>query len=216
MNDLVSPTLDLLRSRNYKQCDILAVKIAAGINDLIKSVRHDGGRQLTLSGVTEKKVFEKLQNFKSEIKSVCPNALVGFATIPSLSFKDNNRHKRDNGELVESLFTEAEIEEQQRKINADICDINKRIKLENSTRQQNHERGCLTVSLHSEIEKKSRRRNRGGKLREVTQYKFAKLYDGLHGKSDLKHKWYNSLLKAIAQEIKYTIRDRASNIIVRV
>lgn len=53
-------------------------------------------------------------------------------------------------------------------------------------------------------------------MREVTQYKFAKLYDGLHGKSDLKHKWYNSLLKAITQEIKYTIRDRASNIIVRV
>ena len=177
---------------------------------------HEGGKELGLSGKDSLSIFNELKHFKTQIKEVCPQALVGFVTIPTLSFEKNIQCRQNEGKLTVSKYSSTEICRLQCQLDQELSDINSRIKFENSLRQVGHEKGCMTISLHSTISRTSKKRNRRGKLRTVVRNNFDDLYDGLHAVSHLKQKWFYSICCCVQKEIKYTVNDRASLVKVRV
>jgi len=216
VEDLVEPTVQLLQQKEFRNADIVVVKLVAGINNFTSIISHSEGKELTLSHTSELGVFQKIVAFKERVKKVCPQALVGFATIPTLSFQKNIQHRIEVGKLRKSKYSSGEILRFQQELDEKLVQINARIKFDNSRKQTGHSKGCLTVSLHRDITRESKRRNRGGKLRVVTRNTFNQLYDGLHAKSELKLKWFERLCKALKSEISFTLKDRAASVRVTI
>lgn len=216
IEELVDPTVDLLKEQRFKAADIVVVKVAAGINNLTFIDSHKSGREISRSSTTDLALFNKIKDFKQKIKEVCPNALVGFATIPTLSFKKNIEYRIRKGNLVKSKHTKHEIDHIQNELDETVGKVNTRIKLENSNRQVGHRKGCLTVSLHRDVAKQTKRRNRSGRLRVIEKNSFKQLYDGLHAESSLKHKWFDKLCQAVKTEIGFTLKDKAASVRVTI
>lgn len=210
VNDLIDPTLELISSVNKNIADILIVKIACGINNFTSFVHHEGGTELRYSGVCGKDVFDDLRSFKLKIKAKKPDALVGFITVPTLSFKKNIEFRLKNGKLRNSKFNECELSEFQSKLDYEISSLNSYIKLENSSKQEGHNRGCRTISWHRSITKESkRRRNKNAVSRTVTRNNFNPFYDGLHPTIDLKQKWFMDVCECARREHQYTLNEKA-------
>ena len=86
IDDLIGESLEKLKE---VRTDLpLIVKIAAGINNLTKFTRHQGGKELIASDISIAEVCNKLDSLKSKIKEARSDALVGFVTIPTLSFEN--------------------------------------------------------------------------------------------------------------------------------
>lgn len=209
VNDLVDETLKLLRRYGDR---VLVVKIALGINEFTCFVSHRNGTELRFSSINEKTVFDKLIEFKHKIKSVNKSCLVGFITIPPISFEKNRQYRLDIGKLKESTFSDLQIVEFQDKLNEQVSLLNTRIRLENSTQQSGHRKGCRTISWHNDIVRLSKVRNRRGVLRNRIRNDFSKLYDGIHATSYLKQKWFKELCKCVEAELKYTISETAASV----
>lgn len=214
--DLVHPTLQTVR--NVHKIGVLVVKISCGINNFTKFISHRDGRELTYAGITADNVFSQLHDFKRKIKEIRPDALVGFVTVPTLSFAKNIKSRIESRKLVKSKFTEADIKEVQQSLDEQIQLLNIKLKFENSVRQAGHKKGCRTVSWHSYITKCSKRkRNKlARRSRTVIRNNFSKLYDGLHAVSDLKRRWFQDLVACITAERKYTIYDKSQTIQVAI
>ena len=200
--------LALQKFSNHKPADNLYIKIAAGINDLTCFQNHKQGQELVLSDESAQDIIERLSFFKYQIKSIYPTALIGYVTIPSVSFVKNRDFRLSDGSLKKSLFTNEQLQIFQSELDEKIEKINCWIKLENNRKQEVHNRGCRTVSWHSSVSKTSKKRRKHGTFRTVTRNKFDALYDGVHAISSVKHKWFAEVVKAIKAELDYTEREQ--------
>ncbi|MES9885082.1 MAG: hypothetical protein ABW185_29925 [Sedimenticola sp.] len=201
VDDLVAPTLTKLQS--LYSYDIVIVKIACGINNFTQFVKRNNVKDLVESAATERSVFNELVEFKKAIKHCCPKALVGFVTIPTLSFV---KYRDTRVGKEHSQYSDRELSIFQSEVDGKLKSLNIRIKLENSTRQSGFETGCRTVSWHNSITRQSRRKRRDGTSRTVTRTCFNQLYDGLHAVRPLKRKWFDEVCKAALAERRYLKR----------
>lgn len=210
--DLVEPTLEAVRA--VRGANILIVKIACGINNFTEFVTHPNGRELTYAGVTGDHVYSELKELKREIKEIKPKALVGFVTVPTLSFAKNIESRIISNRLRESKYSTTEVAGLQTALDEQISILNIRLKFENSVHQAGHRKGCRTISWHRYITKLSKRkRSRTAKhSRTVVRNNFTKLYDGLHAVSELKQRWFHDLLHCITIERRYTTYDEAKTL----
>ena len=184
------------------------IKVAVGINDFILRLPYQFGDTRNVfyyNNTSEQDVFSKLIRFKTILKEEYPLSLVGFATIPPVSLLKNAQYKKLD-------VNETELLEQQTVLNKELEKLNLKIKRENNSVQVNHRKGCRTVSFHNYIVKLSTKRSKTGKvLKKKVKYRFNEFYDGLHGKPELKRKWFNQLVTAVKAEIQYTERENESD-----
>ena len=204
---LTAVALDYLREQPLTGC-LLFVKIAAGINDLLFKCVHPGGVEIDISDISADEVIDKLKLFREKIKGLYPDCLCGFVTIPTAhiqtAFETNSR-------LTFSKFSDDERESKQKLLNEKINLINSTIRFENYTHQSNHFRGCYNVDWAETIIKPClKRRHKNAPPRHSFRHMYGKLYDGLHGNSDVKHVWFGKVVAAFRAEATFTVADRQS------
>lgn len=87
IDDLREETLELIGK--YKKVDrTMILKIACGINEFTKFKEGENYRDLRYrSGVSNMELLDKLKSLKQDIKIVRPGTIVGFVTVPTLSFR---------------------------------------------------------------------------------------------------------------------------------
>ena len=138
-----------------------------------------------------------------------PTAVVGFVTIPTLSFVKYRDSKSDK-EQRSFLPTDEQLEIDQNKLDKELIVLNTDIKVENSRKQSGLLKVCYTVSWHYTVSKQSIRKRRSGS-RKVIRNNFANLYDGLHATHSLKKRWHKKLLKCVDTEVelirKYNLKS---------
>lgn len=217
---LIEETLSVLRE--YKDTNrSIIVKIACGINEFTKFDYHNYGKDLRLrSNVSYRTVLDKLKQFKDTIKREVPTAVVGFVTIPTLSFvnyrehisqkykeerrrqtKESKHKGRKSERYRKSNVTDEELQKDQETLDNELLCLNTSLKLENSRKQRGLLKGCYTISWHNSISKESRRKRRSG-TRKVIRNNFSELYDGLHPSRSLKVRWHKQLLKVANSELE--------------
>lgn len=214
IQDLVNKTANILQEYKGKDRSII-IKIACGINDFTKFEEYQDGKVLRYkNGISSRKVKERLIDFKKTLKTEVPTAVVGFITIPTLSFdkyrqfranknKDRNsgsNRPKDRSTNKPTLCVE-DLQADQEKLNRELTLLNADIKLENSRNQTGLVKGCYTVSWHNSVTKVSIRKNRSGS-RKVVRNHFSFLYDGLHPEASLKKRWHQQLVKCATAEVE--------------
>ena len=187
--NLIGPTIRKLNS--YSASDRVVVRLAAGINDLT-AFRYDlthEYRVLKPSNHCAESLFFELDNFKRAIQTARPYALVSFATIPPMSFCKFQESRK----LLAPLLSKDDIQTFQRNHDAVIDEVNTKIVTHNSIPQS----GVVlrTLSWHNSV-RKLEKRTRRGKVRCDKRNHFAHLYDGLHGDSKLKQRWFSEMYKS--------------------
>lgn len=87
IDDLREETLELIGK--YKNVDqTIILKIACGISEFTKFKEGENDRDLRYrSGVSNTELLDKLKSLKQDIKTVRPGTIVGFVTVPTLSFR---------------------------------------------------------------------------------------------------------------------------------
>lgn len=206
IDDLREETLELIEK--YKNVDrTIIVKIACGINEFTKFKEGENYRDLRYrSGVSNTEVLGKLKSLKQDIKTVRPGTIVGFVTVPTLSFRKyrdyRNKSKRH---AKKSKVGDSDLYRDQEKLDNKLALLNASLKFENSRHQVGVSKGCFTVSWHNTVTKRSTRKRRSGS-RVVIRNNFDKLYDGLHANRELKSKWHNQLVKCVNAEVKLVKR----------
>ena len=187
--NLVGPTIRRLSSYGAK--DVVVVRLAAGINDLttfVYDVTHEY-RVLKSSNHTSDSLFQELSNFENAILTARANTLVTFTTIPPASFAKFQTSKK----LRVPIIPQADIQKFQHNHDSIIDEVNEKIISHNSIPQG----GVLLRSLswHNTI-RKVEKRTRHGKTTSNKRNHFAHLYDGLHGDSKLKQRWFLEMYKS--------------------
>ncbi|MES9880791.1 MAG: hypothetical protein ABW185_07915 [Sedimenticola sp.] len=93
----------------------------------------------------------------------------------------------------------------QLQLNADLDWLNGELKKENNRKQLNNQKGCQTISWHSDIRRSSIvKRMRDGTVKRKLKNNFKDLYDGIHAVSELKHRWHTRVINTCEQELTYT------------
>jgi hypothetical protein len=203
IKDVVEKTLDIVREYCVQNRDVI-VKIAFGVTEYTKFESINGKRFLRFHSVKSRSVIGKLKSFKDKIKSIRPQTVVGFITVPTLSFRnyqDFRITEKYHKSKANIGFSDEDLQNDQRKLDVELIGLNADIKLENSRKQSGLLKGCFTISWHNSISRESRRKRRSGS-RKVVRNDFKELYDGLHATRTLKRKWHKQLLKCATSELK--------------
>lgn len=187
--------LTLARLRQYNEEDWVILKLAAGINNLTKLVNtgHRGKRVLVRSSVSADDILSLLLNFKEEVINIRPTTVVSFVTVPTASFAKFQEFRH----LASPFLSEEAILSNQTDLDAVLDTVNIRIAEANAVQH-----GVIprTLSWHASIRRKSKRRNKSGRLRADLRTRLGQLYDGLHAVSTLKHRWFQETYKAFSIE----------------
>ena len=114
ISSLRDKTLDFIKSPHFPNNKQIFIKIAAGINDILKRVHHSDGTESVVSDTFDvNAIISKLLLFRSSVKTLIPSALVGFVTIPTAHLKTIQTENLRSRKLLMSHFTDEEIDIQQ-------------------------------------------------------------------------------------------------------
>jgi hypothetical protein len=138
------------------------IVLFAGICDISRKARHEGGTQIILRGkfwVTENITYLKLRDF-SHPKSVLP-----VATVPNVSLKAATEYYLQTGEFRVLKYDEKDIAVQQECLNEEIEKIDNQIVVENKFPQQLGGHGIVVPQFyeHQYIDRNSYKNNQGMK-----------------------------------------------------
>ncbi|CAC5380191.1 unnamed protein product [Mytilus coruscus] len=167
-------------------------------------------RELVYSGAKGLEIYEKILEFKAAVKEKLPNALVGFITVPPISFKKYKEHCFENKKLTVSEISNDDLLKFQKDLEKEVELLNEKIIFGNCEKQSGHLKGCRTISWHRSVCRLGKVK-RGKKYQKVYKNDFRELYDGIHGTSDIKQKWFSQLIIAIRAEISYTKAEAAQS-----
>jgi hypothetical protein len=96
--------------------------------------------------VKSRSVIGKLKSFKDKIKSIRPQTVVGFITVPTLSFRnyqDFRITEKYHKSKANIGFSHENLQNDQRKLDVELIGLNADIKLENS--RKNNRSALYTV-----------------------------------------------------------------------
>ncbi|CAG2228923.1 unnamed protein product [Mytilus edulis] len=204
VNELKDVFLQRLNSVDTNRCLPIIVKVAVGINDFTKFIKNKNReRELVYSGAKGLEIYEKILEFKAAVKEKIPNALVGFITVPPISFKKYKEHCFENKKLTVSEISDDDLLKFQKDLEKEVELLNEKIIFGNCEKQSGHLKGCRTISWHRSVCRLGKVK-RGKKYQKVYKNDFRELYDGIHGTSAIKQKWFSQLIIAIRAEIGYT------------
>ena len=196
--------LELIKAENINQYFPIIVKIAVGINNFtILTENKFGTKELFYSGVKADDVFLELLEFKQVVKEKIHSALIGFITVPPVSLRKFREYSASNQPNNKYEQSEIQLANNQKTIESEIEILNSKLSFENCEKQDGHLKGCRTISWHNSVWRLSKVK-RGKKYKYTYKADFRELYDGLHGTSTIKHKWFEKLVTTIKAEISYT------------
>lgn len=202
--NLLSSTLELVRSAPKDRP--LVVKIAAGINNSTTLIYTKTGRIIKFNGISASRILSQLVAFKSLIHIARQDALVGFINVPTASIRKFQEKLGGS----DKYLSEAEIVSNQEGIDNCIDNLNCGIREENRRVQAGYNRGPYNISWDTYIRKRQKRRNSKGVARTTRlRNLFHRLYDGLHGNPELKHKWYLNFCRIVEKEIREVVQQQA-------
>ncbi|CAG2240788.1 unnamed protein product [Mytilus edulis] len=211
VNELKDVFLQRLNSVDTNRCLPIIVKVAVGINDFTKFIKNKNReRELVYSGAKGLEIYEKILEFKAAVKEKIPNALVGFITVPPISFKKYKEHCFENKKLTVSEISDDDLLKFQKDLEKEVELLNEKIIFGNCEKQSGHLKGCRTISWHRSVCRLGKVK-RGKKYQKVYKNDFRELYDGIHGTSAIKQKWFSQLIIAIRAEIGYTKAEAAQS-----
>ena len=202
--DLRTEVLDRLKYKRSRYPII--IKIAAGINNLTQKTPHEGSSVLKPNLVD---ISTELLSLRDEIKK-SHKAVVTFITIPPAIFDVSQQYKLDNGVIKSSLYSTRELASFQTAHNEAVKDLNKQIKRWNAATQEDIT--PQTASWDNIVLRPTKRRQSSGYHRSTSRLDRKSLYDGLHGTSVTKQKWFNMLHHSIQQEINKLEQIRRHNL----
>lgn len=201
ISELKSKLIDFLQTVPPHKVPI--VKVGVGINDLLNLQSTPKGKVLVPANITKETFLEQLFTFRSEAQQCHKGTQLSYITIPPASFQ-KFQTERASGEFIDSET----LQRYQRDHNNLIVDINAHIRHQNLS-QQNSGVSLWTVKWASEIIKShKRKRGRARKVKVIHDFKFDVLYDGLHGKSDVKRIWFSQLLTGFRADITSLTRAK--------
>ena len=191
VDQLLHHTLSKLRS--YGEGDIIIIKLAAGINDLLEFERapHAKRKVLKRSTVTGETLLSSFRSFKQRVCDCRRGVFLSVATIATASFSKFQASKRLDrpilGEDLLSLY--------QNDLDTTLDFVNAQVKILNS--EQHFGIPSHTLSWHTSTRKSTKRRKRSGEYTVKVRNHFSLLYDGLHAVSGLKKRWHAELYKSL-------------------
>ena len=128
---------------------------------------------------------------------------MGFVTVPPVSLLKYRDYCVENKNLLHSELSDTDLKQYQKELEGEVKIFNEKITFENCQKQEGHLKGCRTVSWHRSVCRLGKIK-RGKKYQKVYKNDFRGLYDGIHGTSEFKQKWFSQLVLAIRAEINYT------------
>ncbi|CAC5368330.1 unnamed protein product [Mytilus coruscus] len=159
--------------------------------------------ELVYSGAKGIEIYEKILEFKAAVEEKLPNTLVGFITVPPISFKKYKEHCFENKKLTVSEISDDDLLKFQKDLEKEVELLNEKIFFGNCEKQSGHLKGCRTISWHRSVCRLGKVK-RGKKYQKVYKNDFRELYYGIHRTSDIKQKWFSQLIIAIRAEIGCT------------
>ena len=183
IDDLLPVTINHLGSVPYR--DFALIKIAAGINDLTAftdTTSASGKRVLKRSDLTPEQVITKLKKFKESLFSAHFNSIVTFVSIPPASCRKFQAYKYKN--LDTPILSDEDLASNQTSLDQAVNTVNSFI--HSANREPQFGITPRSLSWHTSVRKKSKRRKRSGQYSVTLRNDFARLYDGLHAVSVLK------------------------------
>ena len=196
INDLKKDAVSTLESVAHKfnsnEVKTVCIKTAAGINNLTKFTTINGQRILSCSLESADQVFQELKDLRKHILNFIPSALISFVTVPSVDLLTFNEHHCKEFLVKEQISLETKVDQLNTLIKAFNC---------RATAQ--------TVSFHNSVQKRSIKKDKRGRRRIKFSYVYKVLYDGLHASSEIKHKWFEEIIKPFRKEVSYVSKDKA-------
>jgi hypothetical protein len=192
IRDLLTDTLYFLYASAFKGYFIIL--LCAGINNLTKLNRHEGGIELTIN--ERQNVIVELENYKSSVRKQFPRCVISFASIPIVDFHAANKHYISSGKLRFAKQTLEQLDKCQDSVSDSLKAINHWIFCENQIKQPLEGIGCIgarQLYLHQYVEKTNSKRTKSG--RKVIKRRICPnaLIDGIHPTYDLAVKWYDAI-----------------------
>ena len=128
IKDVVEKTLDIVREYCVQNRYVI-VKIACGVNEYTKFESINGKRFLRFHSGKSRSVIGKLKSFKDKIKSIRPQTVVGFITVPTLSFRNQQDFRITEKSKANIGFSDENLQNDQRKLDVELIGLNADIKL---------------------------------------------------------------------------------------
>ena len=188
-------------TREYLQSGIIPkdanviVKIAAGINNTTRWIPIND--TFTLGHMEKNKVLEGLKQRRRTIKGIFPNAIISFITVPPVDLIKYRIH-RQVGFQSHTDFNIA-AKEQTSHINF-IQELNKTL-IDLNRSQAHLTYPPYTSCCQSDVIKCAKNKKRNQTYKRKNKVKSERLYDGVHGVSQVKkvwfYKWHLSVLKDV-------------------
>jgi hypothetical protein len=199
IHNLQKDTLQLLsRYGRINPNALYIVKIAAGICDITKKVHHEGGVDIILRDRTY--VLTKLLRFKEHILALGLKALVSFATIPPVSFKNAHSFNVSMGKNWSSIRSDEMRARDQLTLFEKLQHINNTLIQENSKPQQISNLGeCRPSQLlwHQQVLREAKKKKTG---KTVLRIPNTALVDGVHASPVVSKRWADTLLHSLSQD----------------
>lgn len=191
VEQLLHHTLPKLRT--YGEGDIIIIKLAAGINDLLefKRTSHAKVKVLKRSSASGETLLSSFRTFKQRVLDCRRGVFLSIATIATASFSKFQASKH----LDKPILGEDLLKQYQNDLDITLDFVNAQIKILNC--EQLFGIPSHTLSWHTSTRKSTKRRTRSGKYTVKIRNHFALLYDGLHAVSGLKRRWHTELYKSL-------------------
>jgi hypothetical protein len=192
IQDLLNDTLYYLYASTFK--GYFVILLCAGINNLTKLDRHEGGVELTLND--RQNVVQELEHYKEKVKNQFPRCVISLASIPVVDFHSANRHYIQLGKLRFVKQTLEQLDKCQDSLSDSLKTINHWIFCENQIDQTLDGVGKIRVHqlyIHQYVEKTNSKTTKSG--RKIIKRRICPnaLVDGIHPTYDLAIRWHDAI-----------------------
>lgn len=209
LDSLQRRTVAFLQSGKIPPNSFLIVKIALGINDIVKKNKSIGSRAYTLTHEGTQETLNGLIQFRSLIYELKPNSMVSFITVPPIHFSRNVEYQKLNLGVQEDqeFYEDVDVSHIQKNHLDDIVELNRKL-IDLNRSQSNIPVTPHCACWHTDIVKTSKKRKRRGGFRTRLYMQQNLLYDGIHAITNLKHAWFEKFHTSVRIDVRSIIRQQ--------
>ena len=189
-------TVSLIKENEDTTLKPFHLVVSAGICDFTSKITHSSGTEIHYPISKLDAVISTLE----EITALSVQELqchIKFAAIPPASLMNYRAHQIRMGRLASSIFSDEELQKQQKQLEDDINQVN------NYIYQLNDRHNVRTIKLEKNMIKSSiKKRGRKNLNRKIiTKFVYHDLYDGVHANHDLQQQCFFFLTMSVYHDI---------------
>ena len=178
---------------NIPSSDLIILYICGGSNELTFKEYHSGGVELSIH--RQQHVLTHLLDLKSIVRRRFPNCVVGYSTIPIISFKKSQAFYQGKGDLWEPKYSCDQLQSMQKDLSNNLACINVNLTHQNRAYQYIPNCGMIKPNQlywHQEVEKCIYRKTQTTR-RVIKRIPDGVLSDGVHATRKVEDVWHRSL-----------------------